>query len=454
MYINKKSEKRMKKSYYSFIPAVCLSLFLVFTVAILTGMCSIFPKVTAIVYDEGEAIGELNLTWERNKSDVNLYRGYVKKILEDKHLERLDDLDVVELDENDENVDFIIKRAFDVKCRIFGEEKVLSASQGETIESLLKRNGIKEQEGIFSSPPMEATIEKTKEDEDEVRVIVDKFEKEVVEEKEETIPFAIKEEQDDSLKNNERKLKQKGENGVKKVFRINGYMNGELKEEITKEEVIKPVVDEIYLVKKPTPKKVEKTNESKPPAKPPLPQSPPVEKKEKIEKPKPQPKDSKNNIVKESPAAPPGNLPMGKVVKVLQGPATAYVAKGYTSKMGPARYGVVAANPKEIPYGTRLYVVGYGECVVGDMCGAACKAAACKRKVLLDLCFNTEAECKAFGRRNVTVYVLEGSAKVNASNVANNATNNAHKTKKARQGVSRKSIRNANKAKAKNKVKT
>ena len=150
MYINKKNKKGMKKPYYSFIPAICLSLFLVFTVAILTGMCSMFPKVTVIVYDENEAIGELNLTWERNKSDANLYRSYVRRILEKKHLKSLDDLDVIEFDESGEKVEFIIKRAFDVKCKIFGEEKVLKVSPGETVESLLERNGIEEQEGIFS----------------------------------------------------------------------------------------------------------------------------------------------------------------------------------------------------------------------------------------------------------------------------------------------------------------
>lgn len=456
MYINKKNKKGMKKPYYSFIPAICLSLFLVFTVAILTGMCSMFPKVTVIVYDENEAIGELNLTWERNKSDANLYRSYVRRILEKKHLKSLDDLDVIEFDESGEKVEFIIKRAFDVKCKIFGEEKVLKVSPGETVESLLERNGIEEQEGIFSSPPMQSTIEEIEEYENKVRVIVDKFEKNIVEEKEETVPFAVREEQDSSLKDNERKLKQKGENGIKKVFRINGYMNGELKEEITKEEIIKPVVDEIYLVKKPTQKKVEKPA---PPAKPPLPQSP-IEKKEKVEKPKAKPKDSKNNIVEEKPAAPVANVPVGKVVKVLQGIATAYVAKGRTARMGPARYGVVAVNPKVIPYGSWLYIPGYGECRAGDLCGAACKG-----KVLVDLCFNTEAECRAFGRRKVTVYILDGPGASNANisvpnNVPNNVPkNNAPKKNKSRQRAQKnnapaKSVRHAIKGKSKSRIKT
>lgn len=458
MYINKKSKKRMKKPYYSFIPAICLSLFLVFTVAILTGMCSMFPKVTAIVYDGGNVVGELNLTWERNKSDVKLYRSYVRRILEDNHLKSLDDLDVIELDESNENIRFTIKRAFNIKCKIFGEEKILKASPGETVKSLLERNGIEEEDGIFSSPPMESVVRKRKKHKNKVRIIVDKFEKKIVEEKEEVVPFTVKEEQDSSLKDNERKLKQKGENGVKKVFRINGYMNGELKEEITKEEVIKPVVDEIYLVKKPSPQKVEKPAQL---AQPPLPQSPvekkEKDKKEKAEKPKKQSKSDASNKA----TAPPVKVPIGKAARVLQGIATAYVAKGNTSRMGRARYGVVAVNPDDIPYGTRMYITGYGECVAGDLCGAARK-----RKVLVDLCFNTEAECRAFGRRRVTIYILDGpgASNVNAASVSENVPNSAPKNnvpkkkrsnnKASKNNAPAKNVRSAIKGKSKSKVKT
>ncbi len=453
MYINKKSKKRMKKPYYSFIPAICLSLFLVFTVAILTGMCGMFPKVTAIVYDEGKVVGELNLTWERNKTDGELYRSYIRKILENNHLKKLDDLDVIELYEKGRNVRFTIKRAFDVKCKIFGEEKVLRASHGETIGSLLKRNEIEEQEGVFSSPPMQSTIKKSRKHKNDMRIIVDKFEKKVVEEKEETIAFSVKEEQDDSLKGNERKLKQKGENGVKKVFKINGYVNGELKQETTKEEVIKPVVDEIYLVKKPTPVAPQKVEKQVPPAQLPLPQSP-TEKKEKGKK---QESRAKKDVANNKAAAPPANVPIGKAAKVLQGWATAYVAKGNTARMGRARRGIVAVNPKVIPYGTRMYIPGYGECVAGDLCGNACKG-----KVLVDLCFNTEAECRAFGKRRVTIYILDGPGVSNvnvAASAPENAPNSAPKQKRPKSRVSKssapgKNVRSVSKRKSKGKIKT
>ena len=87
--------------------------------------------------------------------------------------------------------------------------------------------------------------------------------------------------------------------------------------------------------------------------------------------------------------------------KFFVGYSTAYLARGKTSRMGPARFGVVAVDPKLIPYRTKLFIEGYGHCVAGDLCGAACKG-----KVLVDVCFKTAAQCRAWGRRKVKVYIL------------------------------------------------
>lgn len=85
-------------------------------------------------------------------------------------------------------------------------------------------------------------------------------------------------------------------------------------------------------------------------------------------------------------------------------------ASAYTSDKGDAgthtctgeraRVGLVAVDPKFIPLGTRLYVEGYGECRAADT-GGMIKGNA------IDLFFNTYEECVNFGRRELTVYVLE-----------------------------------------------
>ena len=71
------------------------------------------------------------------------------------------------------------------------------------------------------------------------------------------------------------------------------------------------------------------------------------------------------------------------------------------------KYGVVAVDPRVIPLGTKLYIESsdggkswvYGYCIAGDT-GGAIKG----KKV--DLCFSTSAECRRFGRKSATVYIL------------------------------------------------
>lgn len=72
---------------------------------------------------------------------------------------------------------------------------------------------------------------------------------------------------------------------------------------------------------------------------------------------------------------------------------------GITSTGRKAGYGIVAVDPRVIPLGTRVYVNGYGYAVAADT-GKAIKG---KR---IDLCFNTHAEAKRFGRRTVTVKLI------------------------------------------------
>ncbi len=89
--------------------------------------------------------------------------------------------------------------------------------------------------------------------------------------------------------------------------------------------------------------------------------------------------------------------------------ATAYSCEGRTNARTasglPAQVGNVAVDPSIIPYGTKLYICAsdgtsweYGFATAAD-CGAF-------RGALVDLYFDTFAECYAFGRRACKVYVL------------------------------------------------
>ena len=85
--------------------------------------------------------------------------------------------------------------------------------------------------------------------------------------------------------------------------------------------------------------------------------------------------------------------------------ATAYCDHGKTATGYYTELGVVAVDPKVIPYGTRMYIQTpsggwvYGLSVARD-CGGAVKGK------IIDLWFPEYETCVQWGRRNITVYFL------------------------------------------------
>lgn len=91
---------------------------------------------------------------------------------------------------------------------------------------------------------------------------------------------------------------------------------------------------------------------------------------------------------------------------VYQMQATAYTpflegaGSGYTATGVPARRGVVAVDPRVIPLGSHVYIPGYGHAIAADTGGDI-------KGSRIDVCIDTYQEAIIFGRRSVTVYVLE-----------------------------------------------
>ena len=90
---------------------------------------------------------------------------------------------------------------------------------------------------------------------------------------------------------------------------------------------------------------------------------------------------------------------------VMSMEATAYLptdgnGAGITATGVRATYGVVAVDPRVIPLGSKVYIPGYGVALAADTGGAI-------KGYKIDLCMESYSECMRFGRRNVTVYVLE-----------------------------------------------
>ena len=96
---------------------------------------------------------------------------------------------------------------------------------------------------------------------------------------------------------------------------------------------------------------------------------------------------------------------LARYASVMTMEATAYLptdgsSSGSTATGIAAERGIVAVDPNVIPLGTRVYIPGYGEALAADTGGAI-------RGNKIDLCMEDYSEAMAFGRRDVTVYVLQ-----------------------------------------------
>lgn len=94
----------------------------------------------------------------------------------------------------------------------------------------------------------------------------------------------------------------------------------------------------------------------------------------------------------------------------ITGECTAYswLAGSVTSTGESVQYGYVAVDPRVIPYGSLLYITSpngewnYGYCYAMDT-GSAARSG----RIIADLFYDSEDTCNAFGRRDMTVYVIQ-----------------------------------------------
>ena len=84
---------------------------------------------------------------------------------------------------------------------------------------------------------------------------------------------------------------------------------------------------------------------------------------------------------------------------VARATAYSYSAGSWTSTGQRVRVGGVAVDPQVIPYGTRLYIEGYGYATAID-CGGAIKGNR------IDVFLESEKECRKWGVKTVKVYIL------------------------------------------------
>lgn len=190
---------------------------------------------------------------------------------------------------------------------------------------------------------------------DGLKVVVDQYEqrvdKQVV-----SIPFDKKEKKDNQLPKGEKKVEKKGKKG-KKIYELvmelkNGKPYSQPKKRLIKE--IEPVEELVAVGTKET-ETADSDGESAP-------------------------RSGKKMVVE----------------------ATAYTSSGgsRTADGSIPRRGIVAVDPSVIPLGTRMYIPGYGYGVARDTGGAV-------KGNIIDVYMNSESECRQWGRRTVTITILD-----------------------------------------------
>lgn len=121
----------------------------------------------------------------------------------------------------------------------------------------------------------------------------------------------------------------------------------------------------------------------------------------------------KNNKAPISELTPPSSLVIENGAptsysKIITGKAAAYTASSgaKTASGRTVKPGYIAVDPKQIPYGTELWIVSTSGIVYGYAIAADTGGFVKKGKFTVDLFMNTNAECRQWGSRDVIIYVL------------------------------------------------
>lgn len=307
----------------------------------------VYRAVPVTIYDDGKKVKSLNAA------------GTISDALQKAGIE-LTGADTTELDGDTllkKNMKINILRAFKIQLVVDGEKRKVDYATG-TVKELLKSAGVALGEDDVVKPGLSKTLKPGD------KVVVKRVLYETREE-EKTIKFDTITKTSGVLAEGTERVARKGRNGVKVVTYEDKLVNGKVVSTKKVGETVKTkAVDKVVV------KGTRKTSSS-------------------------------SGTFYTS-----GGVP-SSYVKTFHGPATAYTGGGTTASGAAARRGLVAVNPKQIPYGSRLYIVAddgtvYGDCIAADTGGFVTNGSG----TLVDLYMDTNAQCSQWGRRNVTIYVI------------------------------------------------
>ena len=255
------------------------------------------------------------------------------------------------------NASIVIERAIAIDVRDGDGEAVTCYAVDGTVADLLKNNGytLNEFDEVFPETDTEISAN--------LSVQIDRITHEEVSYTE-AIAFETQVQQTDSLYSGTQKVSVAGQEGEKIVNQTIVYRNGVEEARVTNsEEVTREPVTQVVL------------------------------------------QGTKQRAVAAVASAGAGVLSLNDGTQlsyraVYSGTATGYTHTGHNTATGtvPA-YGTIAVDPSVIPLGTRMYIPGYGYGVARDTGGAI-------KGTRIDLFFDSYAQAIRWGRRSVTIYIL------------------------------------------------
>ena len=261
------------------------------------------------------------------------------------------------------------------KITLIADGKTITKKvSGKTVEDALNVFGVELKGEDFTVPSLEGKLK------NKMEISVYRVEtKERTEE--EAIPYETEYTYSDSLYKNRTRTLENGKEGTKAIVYEDTYVNGELMDsKKMSEEVIEKPQKELVQVGT----KVSVVTSG-------LPVGAPISEMA-------EPADLKKDA---------NGLPTN-YKSVINAKATAYcIPGGITSTGKRAQTGYIAVDPKEIPYGTEMYIVSadgqyvYGYCIAADTGSYIYDV-----DWTVDLYMNSEAQCRNWGRRDIIIYVL------------------------------------------------
>lgn len=267
----------------------------------------------------------------------------------------------------------IVSRAFGVTITADGKTKSYNVSGGTVSDALKKA-------GITLGEDDEINVSLDKKVKEGMKIRIKRVEYETRKETEK-LSYNVKTIKDSSMYSDQTKVVKEGKSGSKVVTYKDKYVDGELvKSEVVKTKVKSEAVDKV----------IKKGTKSRPVVK----------------------VNGKKTI---SEFSLPSDVKLDKngrptsYKKLITGKATAYCSGTTCSTGVKVKPGYVAVNPKQIPYGTKMYIVSsdgkyvYGYAIAADTGGFAYNGSG----TVVDLYMRTYSECVNFGRRNVEIYILD-----------------------------------------------